>query len=67
MKQDIKWHGTCNCECRLDAIVNSVGMLINGDANVKNLLIKVYVIKDMLGIVVIVNVNVINHVMLASI
>ena len=41
MKQDIKWHETCNCECRLDAIVNSVGMLINGDANVKNLLIKV--------------------------
>ena len=41
--------------------------MINVDANVKNWLIKVYVIKDMLGIQVIVNANVINHVVLASI
>ena len=62
----IKWHETSKCECKLDARYN-VGMMINVDAHVKNWLIKVYVIKDMLGILVIVNENVINHVMLASI
>ena len=31
-------------------IINNVGMMINVDANVKNWLIKVYAIKDMLGI-----------------
>ena len=30
-------------------IINSVGIMINVDVNVKNRLIKVYVIKDMLG------------------
>ena len=38
-------------------IINNVGIMINMDANVKNWLIKVYVIKDMLGILVIVSVN----------
>ena len=47
--------------------INSVRIVINVDANVKNLLIKIYVIKDMLGILVIVNVNAINYAMLASI
>ena len=42
-------------------------MIINAYANVKNCLIKVYAIKDMLGIPVIVSVNVINHAMLVSI
>ena len=48
-------------------VINNLGMMINVDANVKNLLIKVYVMKDMLGIPVIVSVNVIKHAMLVSI
>ena len=48
-------------------IINNVRIMINVDANVKNYLVKVYAIKDMLGILVIVNVNAINHVILASI
>ena len=66
----IKWHETCNVNVdwiQAFVIINNVGMMINVDANVKNWLIKVYAIKDMLGILVIVNVNVINHVMLVSI
>ena len=35
--------------------------MINVDANLKNWLIKVYAIKDMLGIPVTVSVNLINH------
>ena len=34
MKQDIKWHETCECKCRLDASVcsiNNVGIMINAD------------------------------------
>ena len=50
-----------------DIIINNVGMIINADANVKNWLIKVYAIKDMLGILVIVSVNVINRAMLVSV
>ena len=59
----IKWHETCKCICRLDklfVIVNKDGTKINVDVNAKNRLIKVYVIKDMFGIQVIANVNVIN-------
>ena len=52
---------------QLFAIIKKYGMKINVNANVTNSMIKVYVIKDMLGIPVIVNVNVINHVMLVSI
>ena len=39
----MKWHETCECKCRLDVfvIINSVGMMINVDANVNNRLIKV--------------------------
>ena len=44
-------------------IINSVGMMINAGVNVKHYLIKVYVIKDLFGILVIVIVNMINHVM----
>ena len=47
-------------------IINNVGMMINVDANVNNWLIKVHLIMDIFGILVIVNVNVINHVMLVS-
>ena len=42
-------------------------MKINVDVNAKNELIKVYVIKDMFGIQVIVSVNVINLVILVNI
>ena len=66
----IKWHETCKCKCRLDASVckiNNAGMKINADVNVKNLLIKVYVVKNLFGILVITNVNVINHAILVGI
>ena len=42
-------------------------MKINADVNVNNYLIKVYVIKDLFGIQVIVSVNVINLVILMNI
>ena len=48
-------------------IINNVGMMINADVNAKKYLIKVYVIRDLFGILVIVNVNAINHVILMSI
>ena len=48
-------------------IINNAGMMRNVDVNVNNLLIKMYVVKDMLGILVIANVNVKNYVMLVSI
>ena len=44
--------------------INNIGMMINAGAN---FLVKVYVIKDIFGILVIVNVNVIHHVMLENI
>ena len=47
-------------------IMNDVARMINVHANVKNWLIKAYLIKDIFGILVIVSVNVINYVMLAS-
>ena len=48
-------------------IINDVAMMINVHVNVNNWLIKAYIIKDIFGILVIVSVNVINYVMLASI
>ena len=48
-------------------IVNIDGMKINVGVNVKNLLIKVYAIKDIFLILVIINENVINHVVLMNI
>ena len=41
--------------------------MINADVNANNQLTKEYVIRNLLGIQVIVNVNVINHVMLEHI
>ena len=32
----IEWYETFRCKCRLDASVNSVGININADVNVKN-------------------------------
>ena len=43
------------------------GMKINADLNVKHYLTKGCLIKDLSGILVIVSVNVINHVMLENI
>ena len=42
--------------------INNVGIMKNEDVNAKNWLTKVDVIKDLFGIIVFVNVNVINHV-----
>ena len=47
--------------------VNNIGIKINADVNVKNSLMMEDAIKDLFGILVIVNVNVINYVMLESI
>ena len=52
---------------QLFVIINNIGIMISGDVNAKNWLIVEDVIKDLLGILVIVNVNVINYVMLESI
>ena len=43
-------------------IINNDGMKINAGGNVKNWLIKEVVIIDLLGILVVLNVNVINHI-----
>ena len=48
-------------------LINEYGMKINADVNVKNWLIKECGTKDLSGIQVIVNVNVINYVMLENI
>ena len=48
------------------AIINSVGIMINGGVDVKNWLIKVYAIMDIFAILVILNVNVINYAMLEN-
>ena len=43
-------------------IISKVGMIINASVNANNWLIKAYAIKDLFGILVIVSMNVINHV-----
>ena len=48
-------------------IINNVGMMINAGVNANNLLIKVYVIENLFGILVIASVNVINYLVLESI
>ena len=48
-------------------LINEYRIKINADVNVKNWLIKEYGTKDLFGIQVIVNVNVINYVMLENI
>ena len=48
-------------------IINKDRIMINVDVNAKNWLTKEYVIKDLFGIQVIMNVNAINHVMLENI
>ena len=66
----IKWDEMCKCKYRLNANVcnnKQHWIMINVDVNVKNWLIKGYVIRGIFGILVIANVNVINHVMVVSI
>ena len=58
----IKWYETCKCICRLDVIVCNNKQRWNNDK-----CRCLYVIKDMLGILVTVNVNVILLVMLVSV
>ena len=66
----IEWHETCKCKCRLDASVCNNKQGWKEDkcrCECKELIDKVYVITDLLGIVVTVSVNVINHEMLVSV
>ena len=66
----IKWHETCKCKCRLDAIVCNNKQRWNKNkyrCECKALIIKEYVIKDLFGILVIVSVNVIKLVILVNI
>ena len=67
----IKWHETCRCKFRSDIIAFNNKQRWNNDkccSECKELIDKGVCDKGyMLGILVIVNVNVINHVMLASI
>ena len=41
----------------MQVAINKVGIKISEDVNVKNYLIKVYMMKDLIGILLIVNVN----------
>ena len=71
MKQDT-WNGMKHVNVNVDLmqvflIISNVGIKINADLNVKNRLIKMCLTKDLFGILVIVIVNVINHVMLENI
>ena len=52
---------------QLFVIINNDGIKINVDVNVKNQLIKKYAIKDLFGVLVIENVNVIKIVILVNI
>ena len=54
-------------QMQLFVIINNVELKINIDANVRNSFRKVYAIKDMLGMLVIANANVLSHVILESI
>ena len=66
--RQMEWHDTCKCKCRLDASVcNNKQRIINAGVNAKSQLIKVYVIRDLFGILVIVNVNAINNVIILNI
>ena len=65
----IQLHETCKCKCRLDVSVCNNKQRWNEDkrnasSSVTNWLIKAVVIKDLFGILVIVNIN---HAMLENI
>ena len=66
----IKWHETCKCICRLDAIVCDNKQRWNKDKcryECKELVDKGVCNKGLFGILVIVNVNAISHVILVRI
>ena len=66
----IEWHETHKCKYRVEQVfvaINNIRMKIYADMNAKNWLTKVYAVRDLFGIQVIVSVNVINHVILVSI
>ena len=67
IQNDIKRVNVYAHQMQLFVITNNAGMKINVGMNVKNYLIKVYVIKDFFGIQVIGNVNVVNLVILVNI
>ena len=65
----IEWHEACKCKCKLDEIVCNNKQRWNKNkfrCECKEL-IKEYVIKDLSGILLIVSVNVTNHVILVNI
>ena len=66
----VKWHETCRCLCRLDAIVCNNKQRWNNNkcrCECKKLIDKGDAIKDMLGILVIVSLNVIRLMILVNI
>ena len=66
----IKWHETCKCKCRLDASVCNNKQRWNNDkcqCECKELIDKGICDKQYIGILVTVNVNVINRVIFVSI
>ena len=66
----IKWHKTCKCKCRLDASVCNNKQRWNEDkcrCECKEFIDKGMCIKDLFGTLVIVSVNMINHVILENI
>ena len=66
----IEWHEACSCKCRLDASACNSKQRWNEDkcrCECKELILKVYGIKDLFGIQVIANVNVVNCMILVSI
>ena len=59
------WHESCKCECRLNSIVCNNKQKWNKNkckCDCKEVVENKSVIKDLFGILVIVSVNVINHV-----
>ena len=71
MKQDTQnsmKHVSANVDqMQAFVIINNFGMMLNAGLNATNRLTRVYVMKDLFGILVIVNANAINHVMLENI
>ena len=67
LQNDMKLVNVCVNLEKMFAIINNAGIKINVDVNVKNKLIKVYVIKDFCRILEIVSGNVIKCVMLVNI
>ena len=66
----MKWHETCKCICRLHKIICNSKQRWNEDkckCECKELIDKGVRVRDLFGILVVVNVNVINLVILVNI